>query len=136
MIVLYIIGGLFGYVITGLLITLLFPVYVNLWEIATLQFTNFYYDWEYTTNFYDLANDDDIMAIVFYVALWPIFVAIAIIFLPFVFFFHLMKFLIYLPSNLAKKADQKTQNEENYRNNVEYQYKKIMEKERKNDIKD
>ena len=136
MIVLYIIGGLFGYVITGLLITLLFPVYVNLWEIATLQFTKFYYDWEYTTNFYDLANDDDIIAIVIYVALWPIFVAIALVLLPFVFFFNLMKFLIYLPSNLAKKAAKKTEDNENYRNNVEYQYQKIMRKERENDIKD
>lgn len=135
MIVLYIIGGLFGYVITGLLITLLFPVYVNLWEMATLQFTKFYYDWSSVTDFFELINDDDTELVLLYVAFWPIVVAIATVLLPFVFIFNLIKFLIYLPTSLADKIHQKSQDEENYRNNVEYRYKKIMEKERKNDTK-
>ena len=136
MIVLYIISGIFGYVIAGLLITLLFPVYINLWEMATLQFKKFRYDWEYTIDFYDLADDDDIVIIFIYIIFWPIVVAIALALLPFVFFFNLMKFLIYLPGNLAEKAAQKAQDEENYKNNVEYQYQKIMRRERENDFKD
>lgn len=136
MTVLYIIGGIFGYIIAGLLITLLFPIYVNLWAMATFEFEKFYYDWDYVIDFFDSTSDEDILIITLYMVFWPIAIAIALILLPFVFCFNLIKFLIHLPANLIEKAAQKAQDEENYRNHVEYQYKKIMERERANDFKD
>lgn len=130
MMVLYIIGGIFGYAIAGLLTTLFFPIYVNLWEIATFQFEKFEYDWSYVTGFFESTDDDEIIVVILYMIFWPIVIAIALALLPFVFFFNLLKFLLYLPSNLAEKAVKKAEDEENYKKQVEYQYKKIMERER------
>ena len=130
MMVLYIIGGIFGYAIAGLLITLFFPIYVNLWEIATFQFEKFEYDWSYVTDFFEATDDDEILLVLLYMIFWPIVIAIALALLPFVFFFNFIKFLLYLPSNLAEKAAKKALDEANYKNQVERQYKKIMERER------
>ena len=132
---LYIISGIFGYAIAGFIIVFLFPVYINLWEMATFKFEKFYYDCDYVKDFYELTEDDELLFLILYIFFWPIVVADAVIILPFVFFFNLIKFLIHLPNNLTEKAAQKAQDEENYKNHVEYQYKKIMEEERKNDNK-
>lgn len=129
--VLKIILGIFGYLLTGCLSTFLVPIWMNLWEMATLEFSGWEYDVDIVSSLFDWSDDEDFLVCFVYYLFWPIIFVIALAILPIVFFFHVIKLLFSLPSEISYKMFEKRIAKREYIEKVEREYKKIMEREGK-----
>lgn len=72
-----IILGLFGYLLTGYLLTFLVPIWINLWEIANLEFSSWKYDIDIVSCLFGWGDDEDFLVCFIYYLFWPIIFVIA-----------------------------------------------------------
>ena len=126
-----IILGVFGYLLTGCLSTFLVPIWINLWEMAKLEFSGWEYDIDIVSSLFDWSDDEDFLVCFTYYLFWPIIFVIALVIWPIVLFFNVMKLLFSLPSEISYKKSEKRLAERAYIEKVEREYKKIMEREGK-----
>ena len=126
-----IILGFFGYLLTGCLSTFLVPIWINLWEMAKLEFSGWEYDIDIVSSLFDWSDDEDFLVCFTYYLFWPIIFVIALVIWPIVLFFNVMKLLFSLPSEISYKKSEKRLAERAYIEKVEREYKKIMEREGK-----
>lgn len=129
--ILKIILGLFGYLLTGCLSTFLVPIWINLWEMAKLEFSGWEYDIDVVSCLFDWSDDEDFLICFVYYLFWPIIFVIALAIWPIALFFNVMKLLFSLPSEISYKKSEKRVAEREYIEKVEREYKKIMEREGK-----
>lgn len=129
--ILKIILGLFGYLLTGCLSTFLVPIWINLWEMAKLEFSGWEYDIDVVSCLFDWSDDEDFLVCFVYYLFWPIIFVIALAIWPIALFFNVMKLLFSLPSEISYKKSEKRLAEREYIEKVEREYKKIMEREGK-----
>lgn len=129
--ILKIILGFFGYLLIGCLSTFLVPIWINLWEMAKLEFSGWEYDIDVVSCLFDWSDDEDFLICFVYYLFWPIIFVIAIAIWPIVLFFNVMKLLFSLPSEISYKKSEKRVAEREYIEKVEREYKKIMEREGK-----
>lgn len=126
-----IILGVFGYLLTGCLSTFLVPIWMNLWEMAKLEFSGWEYDIDVVSCLFDWSDDEDFLICFVYYLFWPIIFVIALAIWPIALFFNVMKLLFSLPSEISYKKSEKRVAEQEYIGKVEREYKKIMEREGK-----
>lgn len=126
-----IILGIFGYLLTGCLSTFLVPIWINLWEMAKLEFSGWEYDIDVVSCLFDWSDDEDFLVCFVYYLFWPIIFVIALAIWPIALFFNVMKLLFSLPSEISYKKSEKRVAEREYIEKVEREYKKIMEREGK-----
>ena len=126
MVVLFVILGILGYLIVGLLLTLLIPIYPNLWSIVTLNFAGWEYDFSSVTELFDFDDEDSLLFVCLFSIFWPLAIVISLIILPFVFIYCFIRFVILLPSNLHEKREKEKIARENYEREIEFKYKHIM----------
>ena len=126
-----IILGFFGYLLAGCLSTFLVPIWINLWEMAKLEFSGWEYDINVVSCLFDWSDDEDFLICFVYYLFWPIIFVIALAIWPIVLFFNVMKLLFSLPSEISYKKSEKRVAEREYIEKVEREYKKIMEREGK-----
>ena len=129
--ILKIILGLFGYLLTGCLSTFLVPIWINLWEMAKLEFSGWEYDIDIVSGLFDWSDDEDFLICFVYYLFWPIIFVIALAIWTIVLFFNVMKLLFSLPSEISYKKSEKRLARMEYVRKVEQEYKKIMEREGK-----
>lgn len=126
-----IILGFFGYLLAGCLSTFLVPIWINLWEMAKLEFSGWEYDIDVVSCLFDWSDDEDFLICFVYYLFWPIIFVAALVIWPIVLFFNVMKLLFSLPSEISYKKSEKRIAEREYIAKVEREYKKIMEREGK-----
>lgn len=126
-----IILGFFGYLLAGCFSTFLVPIWINLWEMANLEFSDWEYDTDIVSSLFDWGDDESFLMCFVYYLFWPIIFAIALAIWPIVFFFNVMKLLFSLPSEISYKMFEKRIAKREYTEKVEREYKKIMEREGK-----
>ena len=126
-----IILGFFGYLFAGCLSTFLVPIWINLWEMANLEFSDWEYDTDIVSSLFDWSDDESFLMCFVYYIFWPIIFAIALAIWPIVLFFNVIKFLFSLPSEISYKMFEKRIAKREYTEKVEREYKKIMEREGK-----
>ena len=131
-----IILGFFGYLLTGRLLTFLVPIWINLWEMANLEFSSWEYDIDVVSSLFDWGDDEGFLVCFTYYLFWPIIFVTAIVIWPIVFFFNAMKTLFLLPTNIKEKNEKELEARKEYVREVERKYQNIMAKERANDFKD
>ena len=126
-----IILGFFGYLLAGCLSTFLVSIWINLWEMAKLEFSGWEYDIDVVSCLFDWSDDEDFLICFVYYLFWPIIFIIALVIWPIVLFFNVMKLLFSLPSEISYRKSEKRLARSEYIQKVEREYKKIMEREGK-----
>lgn len=98
-----IILGVFGYLLVGCLSTFLVPIWINLWEMANLEFSGWEYDIDIALSLFDWSDDEDFLVCFIYYLFWPIIFVVALVIWPIVLFFNVTKLCFYFLQILKKR---------------------------------